>query len=343
LISPAADTQYGSLERATGLRLHQRGVAAPSSELFWGRVRRAFRRQIPTFLLTAAGLAALVLLYQTLVGAEPEMGLPASIAIGAAGGLAAALVRELGRNTITSLSSFGRHRGFGVLGAAPELTPRALRELAPDHRSRLGCLAYAPASPFATAFRDLQGALARERVAAIIASFPGEGATTVALCAAASAAQQGRRVVVVDCDLRRRSLTQALSNEPRTGVLEASERPEYWRDHVKREPETGLYFVPAAAPASPWRTLTGAPGFRALLRRLREEFDLVVLDCPPALASAEGPVIARLADRCVLVSGWDRTPLSAIRAAMRALRARSTAVYVNRVPPGYRFGRLRPD
>jgi Mrp family chromosome partitioning ATPase len=215
--------------------------------------------------------------------------------------------------------------------------------LPPDQRSRLGCLAYAPASPFATAFRDLQGALSRERVTAIIAAFPGEGATTVALCAAASAAQQGRRTIVVDCDLRRRSLSQALAANARTGVLEACERPEYWRDHVGRETETGLYFMPAAPPPSPWRTLTGAPGFRALLRRLREEFDLVVLDCPPAIASAEGPVIARLADRCVLVSGWDRTPLPAIRAAMRALRARASAVYVNRVPPGYRFGRLRPD
>ena len=55
--------------------------------------------------------------------------------------------------------------------------------------------------------------------------------------------------------------------------------------------------------------------------------------------------MASLADKTVLVSAWDRTPLPAVRRALRMLRrahARA-AVFVNRVPPSYRFGRLRGD
>lgn len=309
----------------------------------WSRLRRAVRRQWPVFLGLSTVLAGVGVLYEALGGRDWTEAAPMSVALAAAAAFAVVLVRELGRNTITSLASLGRHRGYAVLGAAPELTPRALRELPPDQRSPLGCLVFAPGSAFATAFRDLQGALSRERVVAMIASLPGEGATTAALCVAASAAQQGRDVIVVDCDLRHRSLTRGLDVDADVGVLEASERPGYWRDFVEREQDTGLHLLPAARAKSPWRTLAGAPGFRSLLRQLREEYDLVVLDCPPALASAEGPAVARLADRCVLVSVWDQTPLSAMRAAMRALRARATGVYVNRVPRGYRFGRLRPD
>jgi Mrp family chromosome partitioning ATPase len=265
---------------------------------------------------------------------------------GLAGGLGLALGRELSRNTITALSSLGKHRGYAVLGAAPELTLRTLRELPPDQRTPLACLAYQPASPFATAFRDLQGNLAGDRFVSFIGAFPGEGATTSALCAAASATQQGLNVIVVDCDLRRRSLTLGFGMEPELGVLEACERPEYWRDYVEHEGEIGVHFLPAARPLSPWRSLIGEAGFRVLLKELRGAYDLVVLDCPPALSSADGPMIARMADKCVLVAVWDQTPLAAIRSAMRVLRARarsSTGVYVNRVPPGYRFGRLRPD
>jgi Mrp family chromosome partitioning ATPase len=309
----------------------------------WSRLRRAARRQWPVFLGVATVLAGIGVSYEALGGRPWTDAAPTAIGLAAAAALAVVLVREVGRNTITSLASLGKHRGYAILGAAPDLAPRALRELPPDQRSPLGCLAFAPGSPFATAFRDLQGALSRERVVALIASLPGEGATTAALCAAASAAQQGRNVIVVDCDLRHRSLTRGLAPDADAGVLEASERPGYWRDFVEREEDTGLHFLPAARPKSPWRTLAGAPGFRSLLRQLREEYDLVVLDCPPALASAEGPAVARLADKCVLVAVWDQTPLSAMRAAMRALRARATGVYVNRVPPGYRFGRLRPD
>jgi Mrp family chromosome partitioning ATPase len=261
-------------------------------------------------------------------------------------GLSLALVREIGRNTVTSLSSLGKHRGYAVLGAAPELTKRTLRELPPDQRSPLGCLAYAPASSFATAFRDLQGVLADDKLVSFIAPLPGDGATTAALCTAISATQQGRNVIVVDCDLRRRSLTRGLGIDPDLGVLEACERPEFWRDYVEHEPETGLHFLAAARPVTAWRTLLGAAGFPVLLKELQREYDMVILDCPPAIGSAEGAMLARLADRAVVVAVWDQTPISAVRTSMKALKTRSrvnTGVYVNRVPPGYRFGRLRPD
>jgi Mrp family chromosome partitioning ATPase len=203
-----------------------------------------------------------------------------------------------------------------------------------------------PASAFATAFRDLQGVLAHERAVSFVGAAPGEGATTAALCAAVSATQQGRSVIIVDCDLRRRSLTRGFGIEPEVGVLEACEQPDYWREYVEQENETGLHFMPAARPPSVWRTLIETPGFPVLLKRLREEYDLVVLDCPPILATAEGALTARMSAKIVLVAVWDQTPLGAVRRAMRNLRTRARAatnIYVNRVPPGYRFGRLRPD
>ena len=294
--------------------------------------------------VTALAVTTFGIWFQTSGGATLLLGALAFwLGIGLAAALAIGLMRELGRNTITSVSSLGKHRGYSVLGAAPELHARVLRQLPPDQRSPLGCLAYQPASPFATAFRDLQGNLP-EGVVAFIGSTAGEGATTSALCAAASATQQGRSVIIVDCDLRRRSLTRGFGLEPDLGVLEACERPEYWREYVEQEVETGLHFLPAAAPSSPWRTLIGEPGFKVLLNQLAGAYDLVVLDCPPAIGSAEGPMIARLAQRCVVIANWDQTPIGAIRHAMRTLKARAnTGVYVNRVPPGYRFGRLRPD
>ena len=128
-------------------------------------------------------------------------------------------------------------------------------------------------------------------------------------------------------------------------MLEACERPDYWRDYVEEEHETGLHFLPAAKPTSLWRSLVGQAGFPALLKQLSDAYDLVILDCPPAVGSAEGPMVARLAHRSVIVAVWDQTPIGAIRHTMRTMRRNPgvTGIYVNRVPPGYRFGRLRPD
>jgi Mrp family chromosome partitioning ATPase len=346
LTSPVASERSPEAHGLRRTRQRQRKNGPGAGALVWARLARGAGRQWLFVAILAAAFSAFGLWFHTAGGARL---IPSTVAIYAGLGTGAALLlgllRELGRNTITSVSSLGKNRGYTVLGAAPELSPRALRQLPPDQRSPFGCVINDAASPFATAFRDLQGNVAADRVVAFIGSYAGEGATTSALCVAASASQQGRSVLVVDCDLRRRSLTRGFGLAPELGVLEACERPEFWRDYVEEEHETGLNFMPAAKPLSPWRTLIGHTGFPALLDQLREAYDLVVLDCPPALGSAEGPMVARLAQRSVVVAVWDQTPIGAIRHTMRAMRRNpsATGVYVNRVPQGYRFGRLRPD
>lgn len=310
-----------------------------------GRLRRACQRQWLVIVGIAFVAASVGVLYQI---ANDRIGLPSIIFWTMAGlwaGVSAAAFRELGRRTVTSLSSLGKRRDYAVLGAAPDLSESALRELPPDHRTPLGCLAFQPASPFATAFRDLQGTLTSSQVVAFIASAPNEGASTVALCTAVAAVQQGQRVILLDCDAQRRSFTVALEHEPTAGLNEACMRPDTWRNYLDEEEETGLHFIPAARQASP-RSSPRTAGFLALIEHLRGAYDLIVLDCPPALGSADGTAIARMADQSVVVAAWDETPISALRNTLRSLRSAGRAapsVYVNRVPSGHRFGRLRPQ
>lgn len=324
----------------------RRSRRKPATSLLQMRVLRGAKRQLPTFAILTALIAGVGVLYALADNTPLAAALPWCAGIAFAGALGISLALEVGRNTVTSIASLGKYRGYAVLGAAPELTPADLRELSPDWRSPLGCLAFQPASGFSTAFRDLQSAIADVHVVAFIAPIPNEGASTVALGAAVSATQQGRRTVIVDCDLRRRSLTRLFGRDPDRGVLEAAQRPQEWRTTLDHEPETGLAFIPAVQLDSPWRALTGVTGLASLIRELRTAYDLVILDCPPALANAEGPVLASLADKAVLVAAWDDTTIGAIRSSINALRARanaSTAIFVNRVPAGYRFGRVRND
>jgi Mrp family chromosome partitioning ATPase len=265
--------------------------------------------------------------------------------VGACVGLAFSLFRELTRATITSVSSLGRQRGYSLLGAAPELNAGDLRDLAPDQRTPLGCLAFLPGSTFATAFRDLQGALSDESVVAFLSPDTSDGAMA-AMCAAASAAQQGRRVIVVDCDPRARALTRGLGIEPDQGIQDAIANIEGWREIVGEEPETGLDYIPAMQGGGSARPPAELAGFAQLLEELKAEYELVVLACPPAEARSGAIELAARADKIVIVAAWDETPLSTLRRAIRALRSVARAplgVFVSRVPHGRRFGRLRPS
>lgn len=332
----ATEARQAPLRRTTGPR--------PVS-LFWARVRRALRRQVSAFVVAAVLIFGVGFLYAYSGGVPPLLALPICLVIGVVLAFVLCAVFELSRNTITSVASLGKHRGYTVLGAAPELTPEALRELPPDQRTPLGCLIYQPASPFATSFRDLQGGIGKKGLIAFISSVPNDGASTTALGAAVSATQQGRRVLLVDCDVRRRSLTRSLVGDVEAGIAQAADRPQGWQNLLMQESETGLDFMPAAPPKNPWATLVGMHAFPLLVEDMKREYDLVVFDCPPALASAEGAMLARLADKCIVIAAWDDTPIGTLRQSMRSINrpANSMGVYVNRVPPGYRFGRLRPD
>ena len=304
------------------------------------RATRGLKRQTPVLIaLLAVGLLLGVGFF--MVG---EASLFSALGSGASFGLATgsllALAREIGRNAI-GLSSFGSKSRYPILGAAPDLSATALRELAPDQRTPLGCVLHQPAAAFAASFRDLEKALSHKQLLAFIGGVPEEGATTSALALAVSGAQQGKRVIAIDCDLGRRSLTRAVGIDPDRGIADASAEPEAWRDFVTQEPESGVDVLPAGRVRNVWRSPFDAGGFGALIETLRDHYDTIVLDCPPTM-HADTAIVARAADQCVIVATWDETPVATLNDALRALgRAgpETAAVFVNRVPARYTLAR----
>ncbi|MGE0596386.1 MAG: CpsD/CapB family tyrosine-protein kinase [Hyphomonadaceae bacterium] len=335
-----------AFERSLDLEQAQRRPRAvfvqdtPDSSPLLLKLQRALLRQWPV-ISVILGLSLLAAAAQIYFGVpRPLAVIAGALAIGGTLALLVAAGRETWRDAIDFNDLHERLR-VTVLGAAPNVAAADLRQLPPDKRSPVGLVMLQPAAAIATAFRDLQHALPDGAVISFISPLPGAGATSAAMCAAISATQHGRNVILVDCDLRHRSLTKALAMEPEDGLLEACEDPDAWRDYVIEEPETGLHVLPAARARSPWASLMAEAGFPLIIDQLREAYDLVLLDCPPAIGAAEGALLARLAERRVIVAAWDETPFSALRNALRSLKARpmsaASGVLMNRAPAGQRI------
>jgi Mrp family chromosome partitioning ATPase len=126
----------------------------------------------------------------------------------------------------------------------------------------------------------------------------------------------GKSVIIVDCDLRKPApggaeLAQVLDG---TVALEAA---------IQADPETGLHRLATrhgTAHASPADTLA-SPAFAALIRRLAEHYDLVVLDAPPALVVTDARVLSAISDAVVYAVRWARTPRGAVAEGLRELRS----------------------
>jgi len=252
-------------------------------------------------------------------------GIVVFLAMGLGLGLVAGLVVEAFDNTLTSADDVERQLGVSALVSIPSLRPGQMRLLAPNERHPAGFLAEKPMSAFAEAFRVLRTSIQyasfhrRTKIVAVTSALPDEGKTTCALCLARIAALSGQRVLIIDCDLRRRSLNALLDIEPVYGLLQVLSGERAWADVVGEDEATGAHVLPLSVDGFTPRDVFGSDAMEALIGELREEYDLVVLDCPPVLAVAETRVAVSHAESVIVVSRFGKTPVKAIAAALAQL------------------------
>jgi polysaccharide chain length determinant protein (PEP-CTERM system associated) len=156
---------------------------------------------------------------------------------------------------------------------------------------------------------------------ALTSALPGEGKSTLSVgLASALAREPGRRILLVEADLRRPSLTKTLGLPPALGLTE-------WLngtlDYVPvRSVEPGGFFLVLAGETGLKRPeLLGSPRMDALLRAGRRLFDLVLLDAVPVLPVADTVLMQDLVDGFQLVVRSRRTPTGAIHDTLAKLRS----------------------
>ena len=140
------------------------------------------------------------------------------------------------------------------------------------------------------------------KVFMVTSANPESGKTFISMNLASSFSIKGLRVVTVDLDLRRASLSQFVSS-PKVGVSEyLNGKLTNWRDIVVSMPNhEGLDIIPVGViPPNPAELLF-SPLLEKLIAELRENYDIVLLDCPPVELVADTNVIARWADMTIFV------------------------------------------
>jgi capsular exopolysaccharide synthesis family protein len=149
-----------------------------------------------------------------------------------------------------------------------------------------------------------------------------EGKTTTASNLAIAFAQKGMRVLLVDCDLRRPGL-HTLFGVPREPGLSQLLRGEAAVEEVVRVTDVERLTVLPAGPfpsVSATDLLDGGV-MRSLIDALAADFDLVILDTPPVLATANAAVLGTQVDGVVLVVRAGQTDRDAARQALQQLAA----------------------
>ena len=251
---------------------------------------------------------------------RPKLALTFSAALGLAFGMVLVLVAESRDLRYRSAARLEADTGLRVLGQLPRFR-RAGRA------AMLARLGNRPTAPEAEAVRNLRTALLagsgkEMRLLAITSSLPEEGKTSLALALAQSVAGMGRRVLLVEADLRRPGLSALPGARQSPGLIALIGGDAALKAAVIRPAGADFDLLPAGpAPAgASIGDLFGAPGFANLLRQLAPRHDLVIFDTPPVLAVSDALSIGRQVDALLFAVRWGATGRESLMGGLRLLR-----------------------
>jgi capsular exopolysaccharide synthesis family protein len=164
------------------------------------------------------------------------------------------------------------------------------------------------------------GAERPQRSIVITSASPREGKTTVALSLAISLAQSGKRVVLIDTDLRKPRVHKALDRSNSRGVTTVLVEEHPLSSAIQTTEIPGLDLL-ASGPIPPNPSeLLHTRQFKATIEELTRLYDHVLLDSPPLGAVTDAAVIAPQVNGVILVLHGQKTTRDAARSALRQLR-----------------------
>jgi succinoglycan biosynthesis transport protein ExoP len=220
---------------------------------------------------------------------------------------------------ISGGSGAGRGRLKGLLGSGKGGKPAVGSPMSGGQTFSIGI----------EAFRNLRTSLiwsdGGEALKSLVvtSAAPGEGKTLTAANLAVTLAYDGLRVLLVDCDIRRPRV-HGLFHLPRApGLMElltsSSTNGGPRLPAIRDTSVVGLSVLPCGALPSNAANLLSGTRMRILLQELREQFDIIVLDTPPVLATADAGIVASLTDGVLLVVRAGATDKNAAQRACQQL------------------------
>lgn len=277
------------------------------------------------------------------VGSGRGLKLVLGLVVGLMLGSGAAFLREHLDTAIQHREDVERALGVPSLAVIPRIasTPHRSRLALARGRRQSGDDTDRPASLVAAtdlrssgaeAYRSLRTnlifsqAVQMLRTVVVTSASPGEGKTTTAANLAVAFAQQGMRVLLVDCDLRKAKLHRVFSLPREPGLTEVVLGHVPPEEAIRGTTVDRLSVLPSGTlPPNP-SELLGGQRMRDLLRVFSQSFDLVVLDTAPLLATTDAAVLGTQADGVLLVVRAGGTDRGAAQQALQQLRHTSARV-----------------
>ncbi|WP_428909818.1 CpsD/CapB family tyrosine-protein kinase [Niallia sp. Krafla_26] len=189
-----------------------------------------------------------------------------------------------------------------------------------------------PKSPISEQYRtirtNIQFSAVDEEIKTLLvtSSGPGEGKSTTAANLAVVFAQQGKRVLLIDSDLRKPTVHYTFNFTNTFGLTNVLTRQSQFHEVIKESMEKNLYILTSGPiPPNPAELLS-SKAMEQFMKDVEEEFDMILFDSPPVLAVTDGQILASKCDGTILVVSSGKTETEQAVKAKELLKASNSHI-----------------
>ncbi|MET4066682.1 succinoglycan biosynthesis transport protein ExoP [Bradyrhizobium sp. S3.2.6] len=225
-----------------------------------------------------------------------------------------ALIQERLDKSLRSEKEITDALGLSCIGLVPQMPVGHLTDAGDYVRVE-------PFSPYAEALRSTAATLrlaepGHVKTVLISSSIAGEGKTTLARGLAAYVGLLGRRALVIGIDLHRGMRVTEFDNAGERRIVGLQNRS--LADSIRHIPQAGFDYL--RIPGYRLDPISAIEQMAELIRQLRERYDCVIIDGPPALAAIEARLLPPIADKLLFVVKWGSTRREVAQNALGLLR-----------------------
>lgn len=264
--------------------------------------------------------------------------LPGGLAVGLLLAVLAIGLDEFRHPAFRSVDRLTRSLGLPVFASIPRIDNDRIYETAPtDDVDPKLVVHTAPESAPAEQYRGflpIYLETAGCQVILVTSASRGDGKSLTCMNLALSlAADLGRRVLVIDGDLRRPSAHRLLRVRSKTGLSDILRGEAVLKDCVVDAKVPNVALIPAGRAVRNPLVLLTSPAFLALVEEAKKHYEVVLIDSPPLLPVVDTKILRRMADMVLFVVRADATPRDGVVRSLAGMRGVAGIVF-NQVSPG---------
>lgn len=226
------------------------------------------------------------------------------------------LLREMQHTGFRTSEQLAAATGHTVLGQIPQIPVR----------KRMGVIEYLvdkPTSAAAEAVRNLRTSVLLSnvdkppQVIMVTSSIPGEGKTTASIGLAQNFAGLGKKVLLLEGDIRRRTFSNYFDLKDVKGLLSVLSGESTIEDAVQKNDLLGVDIMIGEKSSTNAADVFSSDKFHAFITQVRELYDIIIIDTPPVLVVPDARVIAQVVDAVLYGVKWDKTSRNQVIEGLR--------------------------